>query len=77
VNEFDERGKGIGSNESDLVVRITHATKHWDDEEDDIRKDLDVQQLDDICRASGSAAVRRRRGGGTYVIQARSLLDGC
>ena len=65
-DELDEGRKGVGCDEPDIVVRVAHAAEDGDDEEDDVGKNLDVQELDDIWRepgvSSGGSVWEGRKG---------------
>lgn len=56
-NHLHERGEGAGGEESDVVVGVTHASKDWDDHEEDVGQSLDVKRPDDVCRDDRSRTV--------------------
>jgi hypothetical protein len=70
-DELDEGGEGVGSDQANVVVGVAHPTEHGNNEEDDIREDLDVEQLDDICGREGpvssSSGDHDRRGLATHA----------
>ena len=51
-HELDERGEDGRGDEADVLLAVGHAAEHRNDEEDDVREDLDVEQSNEVCTVS-------------------------